>query len=95
MTTDTPLGAQSEMIRRHARQRLVSMLAGPIWIGASVIVMRFWFRYRVADVEAVRARYRALREGPWADFAGYDRWFAEPINNAKLAEQLPGLVSGS
>lgn len=67
MTTDTRLGAQSEMIRRHARQRLVSLLAGPIWIGASVLIMRFWFRYRIADVRAVRARYRALRaqsDGP-------------------------------
>ena len=41
-------------------------------------------RRKAAIIAALRARYRALREGPWADFAGYDRWFAEPINNAKL-----------
>ncbi|MEM9176450.1 MAG: lysophospholipid acyltransferase family protein [Myxococcota bacterium] len=55
------------MARRHARQRLVSLLAAPLWVGVSVVVMRFWFRYRIADVEAVRARYRALRarsDGP-------------------------------
>ena len=67
MTADEQLGANSGMIQRHARQRLVSILAGPIWIGASVLIMRFWFRYRIEDVEAVRARYRALRaqsDGP-------------------------------
>jgi 1-acyl-sn-glycerol-3-phosphate acyltransferase len=47
--------------RMHARQRLVCMLAAPIWVGACVFLMRFWFRYRIADVAAVRARYRALR----------------------------------
>ena len=37
------------------------MIAGPIWVGVSVLVMKFWFRYRIADVTAVRARYRAIR----------------------------------
>jgi hypothetical protein len=37
------------------------MVAGPLWVGASVLVMRFWFRYRIAGVEAVRERYRAIR----------------------------------
>lgn len=67
MTADTQLGGDSEMIRRHARQRLVSMVAGPIWVTLSVIAMRFWYRYKIADVAGVRARYRALRrqsDGP-------------------------------
>jgi hypothetical protein len=51
----------SEMKRRHARQRLVSMVAGPLWVGLSVLVMRFWYRYRIADVDGVRAQYRAIR----------------------------------
>ncbi len=50
-----------DMVRGHARQRLVSMIAGPIWVGASVLVMRFWFRYRIADVRRVRATYRRIR----------------------------------
>jgi len=50
-----------EMARRHARQRRVSVFAGPIWVGASVLVMRFWFRWRIADVERVRAAYRRIR----------------------------------
>ncbi len=49
------------MRRRHARQRLVSMVAAPIWVGATVLVMAFWFRYRIAEVAAVRAKYRAIR----------------------------------
>lgn len=67
MTVDTQIGATSETIRRHERQRLVSMIAAPIWVSVSVLIMRFWFRYRIADVEAVRARYRSLRaqsDGP-------------------------------
>ncbi len=67
MSSDTQLGVQSEMARRHARQRLVSLLTAPLWVGTSILLMRFWFRYRIADVEAVRARYRTLRaqsDGP-------------------------------
>jgi 1-acyl-sn-glycerol-3-phosphate acyltransferase len=51
----------SEMKRRHARQRLVSMVAGPLWVGISVFAMRFWYRYRIADVDGIRAQYRAIR----------------------------------
>jgi len=29
--------------------------------------------------------YRALRDGPWGGFAGYDRFFAQALNNAHLA----------
>ena len=51
----------SAMKKRHARQRLVSMVAGPLWVGLSVFVMRFWYRYRIADVDGIRAQYRAIR----------------------------------
>jgi hypothetical protein len=61
-SNDAPGGeVRSEMERRHARQRWVSMIAAPIWVGACVFFMRFLFRYRIAEVEAVRARYRAIR----------------------------------
>ena len=49
------------MVRRHALQRLVSMLAGPVWVGFSVLVMRFYFRYRIADVKRLRSEYRRVR----------------------------------
>ncbi len=29
--------------------------------------------------------YRGLRDGKWGGFAGYDRWFAQPLNGAHLA----------
>jgi len=33
----------------------------------------------------LQARYQALRDGPWGGFKGYDRYFAQPLNNAHLA----------
>jgi hypothetical protein len=49
------------MARRHGRQRFISMIVGPLWVSFSTLVMRFHFRYRIADVAALRARYRRLR----------------------------------
>lgn len=36
-------------------------------------------------IDVLRGQYRALRDGAWNGYAGYDRWFASEINNAKLA----------
>ncbi len=33
----------------------------------------------------MQSRFRALRDGPWAGYKGYDRFFAQPLNNAHLA----------
>jgi predicted aminopeptidase len=33
---------------------------------------------------ATRQRYEALKQEHWQGFAGYDRWFAGPLNNARL-----------
>ena len=44
-------------------------------------------------------RYRALRDGPWGGFNGYDRFFSQPLNNAHLAaigayyDQVPAFES--
>lgn len=56
-----PSGGDSAMIRRHARQRLVSMISSPIWLGLTVFAIRFYFRYRIADIDSVRAEYRRIR----------------------------------
>ena len=32
----------------------------------------------------LQARYQELKQ-EWGDYAGYDRWFARDLNNAKLA----------
>lgn len=53
--------AESVMVRRHARQRIVSMVTSPIWLGLTVLAIRFYFRYRIADVDALRAEYRRIR----------------------------------
>ncbi len=34
---------------------------------------------------ALQAEYRRLRDGPWGGFRGYDRYFAQDLNNAHLA----------
>ncbi len=49
------------MMRQHARQRIVSMLTSQIWLGLVVLAIRFYFRYRIADVDALRAEYRRIR----------------------------------
>ena len=33
----------------------------------------------------LRDRYRQLKQNDWSGYTGYDRWFAEDLNNAKLA----------
>ncbi len=33
----------------------------------------------------LQAEYRALRDGVWGGYSGYDRWFGQEINNAVLA----------
>ena len=38
-----------------------------------------------ATFEALQAEYHRLREQRWGGFAGYDRFFAQPLNNAHLA----------
>ncbi len=58
---DGPPAISPGQARRHARQRAVSMVAGPIWVTFSVLVMRYYYRYRIADVEALRAEYRRIR----------------------------------
>lgn len=49
------------MMRRHARQRIVSMITAPIWLGFTVLAIRLYFRYRITELDAVRARYRQIR----------------------------------
>jgi predicted aminopeptidase len=41
-------------------------------------------RKRALFVE-LQQRYQALRDGSWDGFKGYDRFFAQPLNNAHLA----------
>jgi len=36
------------------------------------------------EIERMRADYRALRDGVWQGYAGYDAWIEADINNAKL-----------
>ena len=40
---------------------------------------------KAATFESLRARYRAVRDGEWDGWSGYDRWFERELNNADLA----------
>ncbi len=40
---------------------------------------------KAAAIEKLRARYRQVKTQRWRGYSGYDLWFSEPINNAKLA----------
>jgi 1-acyl-sn-glycerol-3-phosphate acyltransferase len=37
------------------------MILAPIWVGLSVLVMRFYFRYRVTNLKSLRDQYRKIR----------------------------------
>jgi hypothetical protein len=50
-----------EIARKHALQRAVSMFSGPVWVGLSTLVMRFYFRYRIANQNQLREQYRRIR----------------------------------
>ena len=41
-------------------------------------------KLKQAAFATLRARYRALREGPWREHDDYDAWMAQPLNNATL-----------
>ncbi|MGX9576580.1 aminopeptidase [Mesorhizobium sp. f-mel] len=53
---------------------------------------------KAATIERLRMRYRHIRDRRWAGYRGYDAWFDQPINNAKLAatsvygEQVPAFL---
>lgn len=40
---------------------------------------------KVIAYDALRTRYRQVRDEEWGGFAGYDRWFERELNNADLA----------
>lgn len=56
-----PAVKNSEMMRRHARQRVVSMITAPLWLASTVFAIRFYFRYRISELGAIRAQYRRIR----------------------------------
>lgn len=62
---------------RDTRQRLEAAYAAP----GDDAQRR---RDKAAIFEAMRADYQTLRAS-WGGFAGYDRWFAQPLGNAHLA----------
>ncbi len=54
-------GGDSLMVRRHGRQRIVSILTSPIWLGLTILAMRFHFRYHIEEVTSLREEYRRIR----------------------------------
>ncbi len=65
-TEATPVSSEirlpnRELVRAHSLQRAVSMVTGPIWVGVASFLMRFYFRYRISDVDQVREQYKQIR----------------------------------
>lgn len=60
-----------------ARAQLAALYASP----RSEAEKRAGKQHILAEL---RARYQALKQG-WNGYGGYDRWFAQDLNNAKLA----------
>ncbi len=67
-----------QILVAETRQELARLYASDI----SVEEMR---EAKAREIERLRARYRRLRDGKWNGYRGFDRWFDEPINNARLA----------
>ena len=60
-----------------ARERLAALYASAL--PAEAMRAR-----KQEEIEQLRAEYRALRDGQWAGYSGYDGWMNSEINNAKL-----------
>ncbi|MDD5249764.1 MAG: aminopeptidase [Rhodocyclaceae bacterium] len=63
---------------KAARDRLAHIYAGP---GTTADKLA----EKARALAQIQEDYRALRNGRWGGFAGYDRWFAGDVNNATLA----------
>jgi len=61
----------------EAREQLIALYASP----RSQAEKRSG---KLRILAELRERYQALKQG-WGGYAGYDRWFAQDLNNAKLA----------
>lgn len=61
-----------------ARQRLEALYA-------SALAPDDKRREKARILAGLGGDYAALKAGPWQEFAGYDRWFGQEINNATLA----------
>jgi predicted aminopeptidase len=64
------------LLGRH-RERLAAVYASPMSDEQKRDGKRKVF-------ESLKAEYQEMRKGPWAGFAGYDRWFSRPLGNAHL-----------
>jgi predicted aminopeptidase len=42
-------------------------------------------KQKAALFQALKDEYKILKEDKWSGYAGYDRWFAEPLTNAHLS----------
>jgi len=78
-------GEQFVRLVLDSRERLQALYAS----GLPADEMR---RRKAAEFDALRRRYRSLRDGEWQGERRYDAWIEGPLNNAKL---LPfGLYDG-
>jgi predicted aminopeptidase len=72
--------ADFQALLTHHRIALESAYADP---GNADDVAKRAAKHKV--FEALRADYETLKRERWSGFAGYDRWFTQPLTNAHLA----------
>jgi len=61
----------------ETRKRLAALYASPRTLEDKR-------RLKQAEFMRLRQAYRSLRDGPWQGDRRFDRWFAQPLNNATL-----------
>ena len=84
----TALSAEWERIEQH-RAQFLDLITGTRdaldRVYASALPDAEKRARKAALFAELQQRYHALRDGPWEGFKGYDRFFAQALNNAHLA----------
>ena len=87
-TCDTPAFFQGDFFRIDRRQQAFNLLLATTRERLAEIYRsgedkQVMAQRKTQEFEDLAQRYQALRRS-WNGYAGYDRWFASPVNNARL-----------
>lgn len=77
--------ARAQMMREDFRALVLDFRSQLQALYASDLPAEDKLARKSALITAMGERYRQIKAERWGGYAGYDRWFAQPINNALLA----------
>ncbi len=77
--------ARAQMMREDFRALVLDFRSQLQALYASDLPASDKLARKSALIAAMGERYRQIKAERWGGYAGYDRWFAQPINNALLA----------